>query len=174
MNLSDGIQELMLQNTAVIRGFTAPDPVVLNGVRAAIFQRIVNQGQNTALQQIGNYSTRDTLVGAKSFINKGTANKFFSKKRDWVALSGPRYLAKLSGGYRALRNLEQRQSRFVDLFFSGTMMRDFAVEMQGKDIVFGFRNPVNGLKMRGNEKRFGGPIISLSQDEIQLLTQSLI
>ena len=169
MDLKEGIQQLILQNQQAIAGFQSPNIVALQNVRASVFQRIVNQGQNSNLGLIGNYSRKPILVGAKSFRTQGARDRFFNSNPSWVTLSDGRRLAVLESGYAGIRTIQGNQAQFVDLFFSGTMMRDFAVEVQGNRILFGFRNKINGLKMRGNEKRFGAPIISLSFDEQQRL-----
>lgn len=168
MDLKQAAQNILIQNTEQIRRFANPNPVALQSVRALAFQRIVNNGLNTNGNQIGKYSTKPTFVGRKSFRTKGAADRFFKSKPAWRRINGYN-VALLPGGYKNIREREGNQTRFVDLFFSGTMMRDYAVEAVGAAVVFGFRNPVNGLKMRGNEKRFGADIISLGPDEIQLL-----
>lgn len=143
-------------------------------------KRIFVDGKNSNDTKIGDYSTKPMLVGAKSFINKGTADKFFKRKDNkWKTIQrgGNNYpLAVLDGGYKELRRLTPRKVDFVNLKYTDDLFFDFAAQRAGGDhnpikindfefqITVGAR-PKSKIKVDGNEKRFNAPIFQPSKTD---------
>ena len=48
--------------------------------QAEIMRRVFNKGKSTNYSQIGQYSTRPTLVGRKSFVKKTTWDSVYKNK----------------------------------------------------------------------------------------------
>jgi hypothetical protein len=89
---------------------------------ADIKTRVFGEHEDTSGGKLGQYSTKPTLIGAKSFINKGGANTFFEaqkKKEDgkWRTVKG-KHLFVLDGGYKELRQIQGRQTAEIDLQYS--------------------------------------------------------
>lgn len=141
----------------------------------------ITQGKNVNENSIGKYSTKDSLVGAKSFINKGAAEKFFKQKDlEWRTLGGKksgkktRRLAIMVGGYEQLRRLQNRPTNVVNLQMTKKLFFDWVVLNNGSDFstifryggsntlgtkgdwVIGWKSSYGALVAMGNEKRFGG------------------
>jgi hypothetical protein len=124
-------------------------------------RRIHNKGLAVNESRIGNYSTKPTLIGAKSFTTKAAANKAFALiKREqkaasknvkgaskWVTVKG-KHLAELSGGYKQIRQLEGKATSVVNLNRTGTLQDDLIVDKSGKDYIIGFRTEY-GKKLKG-------------------------
>ena len=96
---------------------------------ADIKTRVFGEHEDTSGGKLGQYSTKPTLIGAKSFINKGGANTFFEaqkKKEDvkWLTVkvgktkSKNAHLYLLDGGYKELRQIQGRQTAEIDLQYS--------------------------------------------------------
>lgn len=141
--------------------------LVVNGTHAEIVDRIFGEGKNEKNSQIGKYSTKPTLAGAKSFTTKSGFNKIAGsktkrKKLEWVTIrSGGKQvnLFEVPGGYKQIRSLDGSQTSFVDLTRSGELKSDFAKAAQRLGpfkYATGVRKDINSKKIEGNEKRFGG------------------
>ena len=142
---------------------------------ASITRRIHNEGQDTKESKIGNYSTKPTLVGAKSFVNKTAANKVFgsAKKRrelEWVTFKG-RHLAVLEGGYKQIRSLEGKEVNNVNLFRTGKLRADFGMEAQGKDYVLGFKSEYGANLRKYQEDKWGKVIWGVTEDDKKIALQ---
>lgn len=142
---------------------------------ANITRRIHNDGKDINEAPIGNYSTKATLVGAKSFINKTAANKVFGSKSkrenlDWVTYKG-RHLAILEGGYKQIRSLEGKDTANVNLFRTGQLRRDFGFEAQGKDYVIGFKSEYGAKLKKYQEEHWNKKIWGASNEDKRIALQ---
>ena len=93
-------------------------------------RRVYTEGEDVDGGKIGKYSTKPTLVGAKSFIKKASVNKVFgkgkNKKLQWRTVNGHR-LAILPGGYKQIRQIEGFETAHVNLTRSRKMMKELSV-----------------------------------------------
>lgn len=149
-------------------------PIVASTALQIMKERIYGQGQDAGESKIGTYSSSPTLIGRTSFTTAGAANKVFgsaSKRRalKWVTLNGRR-LAVLPGGYKAIRELEGRQTSFVDLRRTGTMENSHTFQVLRNGFEIGFDNVVQGEKMAFNEARFKTIISHFSDNELDQIT----
>jgi hypothetical protein len=142
---------------------------------ANITRRIHNEGQDVNDSPIGSYSTKPTLVGASSFINKTAANKVFGsaakrKQLEWVTYKG-RHLAVLEGGYKQIRSLEGKDTSNVNLFRTGQLRRDFGFEAQGKDYVIGFKSEYGSKLKKYQEEHWGKKIWGVTKEDQKIALQ---
>lgn len=145
---------------------------IASSVYANTIRRIHNKGQAVNGSDIGSYSTKPTLIGAKSFTTKGAAAKAFAQiKREqkagtskWVTVKGNR-LAELQGGYKKIREIEGKAINVVNLNRTGKLQFDLKVEKQGRDYVIGFQTQY-GTKLREYmEEHFSKKIYGLTAQD---------
>jgi len=112
----------------------------------------------TTKGKIGNYSTKPTLIGAKSFKNISSVNKVFGKRSglksgiavvktykknktqkalQWRTVGG-QHLAILPTGYKGIRDIDGDETKFVNLKRTGKMMRDLQFGKVGNLWCVGF------------------------------------
>lgn len=153
--------------------------VVLKTAEGLMKQRIFNNGKASNGSQIGQYSTKDMLIGASSFANKTNANSVLGSKKkrkglDWVTVKGRR-LAVLNGGYRHLRRLQGFQTGYVDLEINGDLRRSIVT---GKSVTggnaLGFFNDEQRIIGESQEKRFKKDIFALSPQELKAMDKAFV
>lgn len=163
--------------------------------RTAIYNRIIATGVNAEGQKFKPYSTKPMLVGMGSFFKKTAGDKFLgNKKTDWRTVGGSSgyaaylsasagnktgdkgvHLAILPGGYKQLRELQGRQTAFVDFSLTQAMWKDISVISKPTDhqkgtVIIGAKDDTEKKKLEGNTKR-RGDILDLSSKEIDQLKQ---
>ena len=121
--------------------------------------------------KLGQYSTTPTLIGAKSFINKGGANSFFTaeKKKEpkgqWRTVKG-KHLFVLDGGYKELRAIQGRPTSEIDLQYSGELLLSGIGVNIGNDVYqIKFLNELSTDKGRGFEQRRNKKVFYASEKE---------
>lgn len=171
MSLRNSINSIRIKNRDIVAQATKPALSALSSVRAIVRARI-QAGEATEGRQIGQYSTNPTLIGRKSFLTKKGANKYLGSKQkrkglSWVTTKGGKRVAVLPGGYKAIREADGRQTKYVDLSYAGTMLNSYALAPSADGFVLGFTNRFQAVKMFANEKRFKKKVIWLSDKEIE-------
>lgn len=146
--------------------------------RRLLDERIFERGETCTGDKIGDYSTKETLVGQSSFLTKKGAERVLGSKRkrgnlQWVTIDGKR-LAKLPGGYAVIRDADGRQTSFVDLFYSGNLRNDLSAVPTQQGFEVGFFSKESTKKADGAESnpRLNGPIFCLSEPEINSIIQT--
>ena len=135
-------------------------------------RRIHTDGARADGQALGQYSTKETLVGASSFRKISSAEKVFKqKKQKWVTVGG-KHLMVLADGYKKIREIDDDQIDKVVLKRTGKMETELKMEPQGEVWVIGF--PLNynsSLSYRemidAFEKKYGGAIWGVSNDDAE-------
>lgn len=129
--------------------------------------RIFDKGLDAKENQIGQYSTKPLLIGAKSFKDKSWANQFFNSEEAFTddtqgfrKVRG-KTLYLLPGGYRKFRSLNGLRNGFVDLTFSANLKKTI---VHNEHQVY-FKNEYGVKVSGGNEKRFGKRIFAPSNKE---------
>jgi len=139
--------------------------------------RVFKDGINVNGVQIGQYSTKPTLIGASSFVyKKGVAAAFTKEKRknsEWVTIK-KRKLMVLKGGYKEIRNLDGFHTDKVILHRTGKMFKEFKTEPKNADWVIGFpKQYQSGLSYRAMidnfEKKYNGLIWGVSKKEEEIV-----
>jgi hypothetical protein len=145
-----------------------------------IKKRVQEKGVNADGGKYKPYSTKPMLVGGKSFIQKSAASALLGSKDKrkglkWRTVNGHK-LAILDGGYKQFREMQGRQTSFVDFTFTGKMWKDINVISKPSDhqrglAIIGARNEKYKDVLSGNTKR-RGDILDLSHQEIEQLKES--
>lgn len=170
------IESLLLFAEGLTDRLDQANAIAATSARALTLERIFVNGEDCTGSKIGEYSTKETLIGRSSFLTQAGANKFLGsptkrKNLEWVTINGKR-LAKLPGGYKNIRDADGRQTAFVDLSYSGNMRSDWQSiqTLNGFDI--GWLTILSSKKAAGNEKRFAPEkIFCLSDEEIEKITE---
>jgi hypothetical protein len=137
--------------------------------------RIVNNGIAFDNRSFKPYSTKPTLVGAKSFYPPSFGASVFSSKKkrkemQWVTYKGHR-LAVLPGGYRQIREMESREAGHKTFLRSGQMWLNTGLigtkqEGNGHFITtVGTLNEKAQMKLDGNSAREGKDLLKLNAFE---------
>lgn len=133
--------------------------------------RVHNEGKAVDGTSIGSYSTKPTLIGAKSFTKKSAANKAFAeikrqhKKGQKIskALSKWRtikkgdkayHLAILNGGYKYIRQLEGKETNYVNLQRTSKLKLDLKMQADGNDYIIGFISEYGAKISTAQEKHW--------------------
>lgn len=153
------VQQSSAQATSVIRVPAA------NKLRAAIINRIANEGKATNGSLIGTYSTKPSYYTKKQFV-KGGAFKPQGKTGKSAFDNGkPHKSMFLPQGYTELRNIQGRRTDIMNWEYSGDLMLDFKQQETQTAILIGFTRIDQSKKRKGLEARFK-PAFSPSKEEI--------
>lgn len=190
MAIQDGINDLLNSNNAFINGLGQIYALQSQSALADAQRRIFHEGKDSDENPIGQYSTEPIYVGETSFLTKAGANRVLGskakRKRLYDAARGagrlPAFRPKgadraviyFTDGYKGIRDADGRQTRFVDLNYSGRLRISFQAEVTQDGFILGFSNPLDGTKMAGNEERFKTRISELSNTEIERVVQGLV
>jgi len=142
-------------------------------------QRVQETGVNAEGQKYKPYSTKPTLVGCKTFIQKSACTALLGskpkrKELEWRTVNGHR-LAILPGGYKQIRELQGRQTNHVDFSVTNDMWNDINVISKPTDhqkgiAIIGAKKEEEKKKLAGNTAR-RGDILDLSRKEQDELMQ---
>ena len=143
------------------------------GVSALTFirERVIGKGEDAKGSKYKGYSTKALLVGGSSFIQKSSADSFFSNENTkWVTIDKTKHLGVLPGGYKQLREMNGRQTDHVDFSMSGRMWADINVISTSGDhnkgiAIIGAKTEEGNDKLAGNTAK-RGDILDLSKTEI--------
>jgi len=137
-----------------------------------IFERVHDTGIDAKGNKYAPYSTKNTLAGSSTFAFKKGADRFFSnKKLEWRTVKG-RHLAILPGGYAKIRELQDRQTGFVDFSVTNRMWKDInIIQSTITTVTLGAKEELNKAKLAGNTKR-RTDILDLNQKEIDELKKT--
>lgn len=156
---------------------------------ARIKNRVKNQGQGTAGNDIGSYSTKPLYVEKDKFVKKGsfqargklkegganvynigdriipTARTRSNSRRANPTRYGAYTIAKpnykprksmyLPGGYKELRAIQSLEVGYMNLSYSGVMMKDYQMLQSGKATLLGIVTVDSSKKYLGLTQRFG-------------------
>ena len=147
--------------------------------------RIFNEGKASDKTPIGQYSTKQMLVGAKSFMNKTKANAFFSSEKaknkknkgdsGWRTIKteqGFERLKLIEGGYKEFRALNGLQTSEVDLTFRGDLFR--SVKLDVKRFAIGFNSILQKAKADYLEKHFKKVIFEVPNSDVEEMHKEFI
>jgi hypothetical protein len=139
--------------------------------------RVQETGINAEGKKFPAYSTKDTLVGCKTFLQKSACATLLGlkakrKELEWRTVNGHR-LAILPGGYKKIRELEGRQTNHVDFSVTNSMWNDINIISKTGDhnkgtVIIGAKQQKEKDKLKGNTER-KGEILDLSHKEIDEL-----
>ena len=147
-----------------------------------IRNRIIETGETADGGKFPPYSTgkngKGMLSGCKNFIQKESCENYIKTDPKWVmvdrGMPNMRPLFVIPGGYKQFRELNQRQSGFVDFSFTQQMWRNIKVYSSNTEhnqgiVRIGATTPLDQAKLAGNTEK-KGPILKLSKEEIKTLS----
>jgi hypothetical protein len=145
-----------------------------------IKQRVQQKGVDSSGSKYKPYSTKPMLTGRKNFVKTSAFDELLSsrqkrKESQWRTVKG-HHLLLLPGGYKQFRQIQDRQTNWVDFTFTGGMWKDINVISKTSDhqrglAIIGARNEKYKDVLSGNTKR-RGDILDLSHQEIEQLKTS--
>lgn len=145
--------------------------MALSKLDAELNNRIFNEHKDSLDGKIGQYSTKPTLIGAKSFRNKGAASTFFEGKKDekpsqWRTLKSGKHAYLLEGGYKELRGIQGLPNNEINFQYTGELLKTGIVKKIGDNLFqLVFANKLSENKGRGFEKRRGKLVFSPTKGE---------
>lgn len=152
---------------------------------ASINQRIIRRGQASDGGKIGAYSSKAGYYGKNAFVKKSSFKAqgqrgFKGEKVVYNQKKGTAKIVKktpktmfLSGGYKQLREVQGRESNFVNLEYTGSLMNDLKVGTSASSVVIGFTSEAESKKRHALEKKYGKKIFSGSKDDFQKYNDAL-
>lgn len=153
--------------------------------RAMIFHRVTETGTDAEGKQYTPYSTKPMLTNCSALLMKTCDQLAGSKEKrrelHWVTLqrvnrAGKRIrVFELEGGYKQFRDLQGRQTGFVDFSFTGDMWKSIQVttgmdEARKGHAVITANNDKDMAKLVGNTER-RTDILALSESEINTISE---
>lgn len=160
-----------------------------NRLLATVKNRIMLDGENTQGGQIGQYSTKP-MYASKEQFDKPSAFKPIKKKYVSTDAKAPKtakgrnVLATvhtetgktmyLREGYRELRQIQGKRVDKVNLNYRGDLMREYVSNPVSDTVIEqGLLTEMSKKKREGNEKRFGGKILTPQPEEIEQYKKSV-
>jgi len=147
--------------------------MALSKLDAELNNRIFNEHKDSLDGKIGQYSTKPTLIGAKSFRNKGAASTFFEGKKDekpsqWRTLKSGKHAYLLEGGYKELRGIQGLPNNEINFQYTGELLKTGIVKKIGADTFqLVFANKLSENKGRGFENRRGKLVFAPTKEETE-------
>ena len=129
---------------------------------AALKERVFNNGQAADGSRIGTYSTELGRYGASAFAVK---SKFKPNPN--------RRTVTLPDGYAELRSLNGRQTGYVDLQYTGSLLLSIKTTATGDGHAVAIMNDREAAIADGNEKRFGKTIFAAGTAETEAMQQAI-
>lgn len=136
-----------------------------NGLLAAIKNRIVNEGENSAGGKIGSYSTKPIYAGPEQFVKRGSFTAQ-GKTGEKVFKNGkPHKTEYFPSGYKGLRDKQGRRTDIVNESYSGGTMLAYQMQVERDAILLGMTNK-NASDIRKGQEKKKGRIFYAQQKEI--------
>jgi len=153
--------------------------------RKMIYDRVTTTGVNAKGSKFAPYSTKPMLSGCSGFVNKSSCSTLLSSKEkrrgfEWrkvgVGTAKMRSLFILPGGYKQWRQLQGRQTAYVDFSMTNRMWANINLISTSGDhrkgiAIIGARNEEEKKKLAGNTKR-RGDILDLRMSEVEELMKT--
>lgn len=122
---------------------------------AALKLRIFNEGKATDETRIGSYSTNAASYGRSAFAVKSKFKPAAGRATMYVR-----------DGYAGLRQLNGRQSAYVDLSYTGSLMRAIVTRTSADGYAVVIQDPQEISIAAHNESRFGKTIFNVSASDV--------
>lgn len=147
----------------------------------AIKNRIIKDGKNSSGAQIGTYSTKPAYYPRGAFIKKGAfkpqgKNQIFAQdgtRNKKIKRDKGRKTMYLPEGYKELRQIQGRESGFVNLEYSGDLMLSYQGEPTDTAMLLGFTKESQLKKKEGLEGRYGD-VFHATKEEIDAYNKEVI
>jgi len=155
----------------------------LNNLYGEFMERIFNDRKDANESSLGQYSTKPTLIGAKSFRNKGESDRFFKevkqfseevgnndeikKTQGFRTLKNKKRAYLLPGGYHRLREIQGLQVGEIDLQYRKELLKSIAPNVEAGRFTIEITSEKELKKARGFEKRKGKSVFFASEKEVE-------
>lgn len=143
---------------------------------AMMDERIFDKELNSEGNPIGNYNTLNAIYVETKNESPKQDLPARGKYGDTHFLSGKPHKRTFYQSYKAFHDFAQKATQFVNLQLFGTLRNDFSNGLRRIDNfhwVAEVKMQESADKIEGNERRFGGNIFSLSEEEEQFFKDSL-
>lgn len=139
-----------------------------------IKRRIFTEGKNSGGAQIGQYSTNPIYATRKQFASPGSfmpqgESTYFQK----VNRGGKQFRRRakvktmyLPQGYKQLREIQGKETQFVNLNYRGKTMRAYVIEPTETGAIIGLNTTLAAQIRFEQERRFRANIFNATQTEI--------
>lgn len=138
-----------------------------------IKKRVTETGINAEGQKFAPYSTKPTLIGCSTFVQKAVCDSLLGSKEkrkqlEWRTVNSHR-LAILNGGYKEIRRLQGRRTDITNFSLTNEMWNDINVvsnysQHERGEAIIAAKTQINKDKLEGNTKK-RGDILDLSEKE---------
>jgi hypothetical protein len=168
-NFSDAINRIKYKVNINPKELDKVLKVAATSVQGTMMRRVFNNGKDSKNGMIGSYSTRPTLVGRSSFVNKSAWDRVFkTKKYKWVTFRG-RKLKVLTGGYKQIRQIEGKETVSVNLTRTGKLSKSLVIEPTANGYIIGFL-PYGAKLSQYQENHWNKMIFAPSLNEKRIIT----
>ena len=139
---------------------------------AAWKERIFDRGETTNGDKIGDYSTTPAYFGKEKFIRKSAFKPLGKPDKNDVRhkTKSTMYLSK---GYTEFRDIQGRETKHVNLKFSGSEERAFRTYKFGNEALFGNADAFEHGKIQGQEDKYD-EFLTPNQKEEDILSNAII
>lgn len=158
---------------------------VLFEAKRIMMIRVFDEHQNAEGQSLGKYSTKPSLIGAKSFRTKAAAETFFKQTKsaekqakaegfesNWRTTTNNKHAYLLRGGYKELREIQGMPFGEITLQYSSDFKKNGIITVVNNDKTqLVFRTDEYAKIGRGFEQRKGMKVFYLQSDERKLLLE---
>jgi hypothetical protein len=147
----------------------------------SIKKRIFSEGKNSNGQPIGDYSTKPIYVSRKQFANPAAFQPYGKIRRGRIVSRKGRLFAEekkhktmyLPNGYKQLRQIQGKESQFVNLNYRGKTMRAYVMNETNTEVLLGLNTPLAAAIRSKQEERFKASIFAATPEEIQVYQMSV-
>lgn len=131
--------------------------------------RIFSKGINSDGGQIGNsYSETPIYVPKEVFIRKGSFTAKGKENKGIFKNGNERKTMHLEHGYKELREIQGRQTAFVDWRYSGSLEKSIeAVREDDKHILVAITDGLESTKRKGLEEKSNQTVFTPSESDMQ-------
>ena len=171
MSYTSNIQKV-LDEIAFKLGHLPIDDITVSIGQALVasnIERIHEKGKAVDNTPIGQYSTKDILVGKKSFAKKSAWDSLYNsnkKTNNWrtIKKNDKNYrLILLNGGYKKLRELQGKKTNVVNLNYTSKLQSELNLVVVNNKADIGFTTSYGGTISEALEDKYGKKIWGVSK-----------
>jgi hypothetical protein len=171
MSYTSNIQKV-LDEIAFKLGHLPIDDITVSIGQALVasnIERIHEKGKAVDNTPIGQYSTKDILVGKKSFAKKSAWDSLYNsnkKTNNWrtIKKNDKNYkLILLKGGYKKLRELQGKKTNVVNLNYTSKLQSELNLVVVNNKADIGFTTSYGGTISEALEDKYGKKIWGVSK-----------
>ena len=152
--------------------------IAANEMEFLVKRRVFLNGKDTAGNEIGKYSTKESYVNPAKLPATVPKAGFKirgkdPKRTDTLANGTKRKTAYLSQGYKALKEAANFEGDNYNLTLTGASRDSVKVGTKGDDVVFGYSSSEKQIILQAHEKRLRKNILKPSKDEIEEVNERI-